>query len=149
MACPNGAGPALCDDRGEARRVDRLGGPINSPHSPAISSKQDVRAELARDDTCTALGIIAHANAPVLALCRRLIEAGHDPARPLEAYRGATLCLRVRSIGEAACLTVKDDNRGTPRFAAYRPGPAEGGDGASGEASPARFTDRPATGGVS
>jgi hypothetical protein len=38
-------------------------------------------------------------DAVVCALCRRLVEAGHDPATPLEIYRGATLALRVRSIG--------------------------------------------------
>jgi hypothetical protein len=46
MPPKNGAGPASCDDRSEARRVDRLGGPINSPNSPAISSKQASRGEL-------------------------------------------------------------------------------------------------------
>jgi hypothetical protein len=42
-------------------------------------------------------------SAPVLALCRRLIEAGHEPERSLYAYRGAVL---VRSIGEAARLRI-------------------------------------------
>ena len=51
---------------------------------------------------CTAEGITATSNAPVLALCRKLIAAGYDPATPLEAYRAATLCLNIRSIGEAA-----------------------------------------------
>jgi hypothetical protein len=31
-----------------------------------------------------------------------LIQAGHDPAEPAEAWRGETLCLHIRSIGEAA-----------------------------------------------
>jgi hypothetical protein len=57
----------------------------------------------------------------VLALCRALVEAGHDPATPLEAYRGSTLCLRVRSIGEGAKLTV-DESRGC-RFALFHPFP--------------------------
>jgi hypothetical protein len=42
----------------------------------------------------------------VRALCRSLLEAGHDPATSMEVYRGPTLTLRVRSIGEAAKLTV-------------------------------------------
>jgi hypothetical protein len=68
------------------------------------------------DRWCSALGITATSNAPVLALCRRLIEAGHDPSARLEAYRGTTLSLRVRSIGEGAKLTVHEATRGRPRF---------------------------------
>ena len=76
-----------------------------------------IRADLIGSNACSALGIIAHSHAPVLALCRRLIAAGHDPKKPLEAYRGNTLCLRVRSIGEAAQLTVRETTRdGRPRF---------------------------------
>src|SRR5262249_52986218 len=58
-------------------------------------------------------------HAPILALCRALIEAGHDPATPLEVSRGSTLCLRVRSIGEGAKLTI-DENQSC-RFALFRP----------------------------
>lgn len=82
-----------------------------------------VRAELIGSDRATAAGITAHGQAPVLALCRQLVAADIDPDRPLNAYRGDMLALRVRSIGEGARLTVRDDNRGTPRFVAYRPGP--------------------------
>jgi hypothetical protein len=63
-----------------------------------------IRAELIGSDTCTAMGIIARAHAPVLTLCRLLIEAGHNPTARLEAYRGSTLCLTVRSIEEGATL---------------------------------------------
>jgi hypothetical protein len=75
-----------------------------------------IRAELSDARQCSALGITATGNAPVLTLCRRLIEAGHNPILPLEAYRGTTLCLRVRSIGEGAKLTVYEGTRGRPRF---------------------------------
>jgi hypothetical protein len=51
-------------------------------------------------------------SSPVLALCRKLFERGHDPARPLHAYRGDTLALRVRSIGEAARLEVNGGGTG-------------------------------------
>ncbi len=34
---------------------------------------------------------------PVLALCRKLLVAGIDQARPLHAYRGEVLCLIIRS----------------------------------------------------
>jgi len=46
----------------------------------------------------------ARGTTPVLGLCRLLVEAGHDPATPLEAWRGSTLCLRIHRIGEAAQL---------------------------------------------
>jgi hypothetical protein len=35
-----------------------------------------------------------------------LVQAGYDPSTPLEVYRGRTLCLRIRSIGEAAALEI-------------------------------------------
>ena len=79
-------------------------------------------AELTGDDVATAEGYIAKAPAPVLALCRILLNAGFDPARPLIAYRGPVLALRVRSISEGASLVVKSDTVGTPRF---RKTPAE------------------------
>ena len=65
-----------------------------------------IRAELAWSDTATARGIVARGSTPVLNLCRQLVEAGHDPRLPLEAWRGGTLCLHVRSIGEAAGLQI-------------------------------------------
>jgi hypothetical protein len=64
-----------------------------------------IRVELARSDCATALGIVVRGSAPVINLCRKLIDAGCDPATPLEAWRGSTLALRIRSIGEAGALT--------------------------------------------
>jgi hypothetical protein len=58
-----------------------------------------IRAELSRSDRCAAAGLSVRARAPVLALCRALIAAGHDPRTPLEAWRDERLCLRVRSRG--------------------------------------------------
>ena len=78
---------------------------------PQTPARPVIRAELIGGDTCAAGGIVAEANTPVLELCRKLIAAGHHPAARLEAYRGATLCLRVRSIGEAAALEL--NARGT------------------------------------
>jgi len=90
-----------------------------------------IRAEL-RGDTgvapgvfeCSANGITARGSAPVLRLCRKLVEAGHDPQEPMEVYRGATLSLHVRSIGEAAKLTVNETS--TPRFVRLPPEGAAG-----------------------
>jgi hypothetical protein len=99
-----------------------------------------IRAELIGCNACSALGIIARGHAPVLALCQLLIEAGHDPNRALLAYRGDTLCLRVRSIVEGAALAVADDRLGRPRFRRRR----TRGDGAA-RTSP-RFRRRRARG---
>jgi hypothetical protein len=97
-----------------------------------------VRAEIIGQTQATACGVtVTGRNAPVLALCRALIDAGHDPDSPLEAYRGATLCLRVRSIGEGAKLTVSEaTSDGKPRFAPYRP--FSGSEANVGGRSPAR-----------
>jgi hypothetical protein len=77
-----------------------------------------IRAEIVGQDQATACGVtVSGRNAPALALCRALVEAGHDPTSPLEAYRGTTMCLRVRSIGAGAELTVKENTRdGQSRF---------------------------------
>jgi hypothetical protein len=72
-------------------------------------------AELIGSDTAAATGIPVTTYAPVLELCRRLIAAGHDPATPLHAYRGLMLCLKVRSIGEAARLRISPTGVGFKR----------------------------------
>jgi len=63
-----------------------------------------------------ACGIVGRGPSPVLKLCRLLVDAGHDPAAPLEAWRGGVLCLRVRSIGEAAGLRVASHGAGFERI---------------------------------
>ena len=65
-----------------------------------------IRAELSGTDETSACGLTVRSSSPVIALCRQFVAVGYDPATPLEAYRGATLCLHVRSIGEAAELEV-------------------------------------------
>jgi hypothetical protein len=107
--------PVAGETRG-ASKSDGFGRRVVSPTSLSQNFKQAIRAELIGSNACSALGITARGHAPVLALCQLLIEAGHDPNRPLLAYRGDTLCLRVRSIAEGAALAVEDDRRGTPRF---------------------------------
>jgi hypothetical protein len=81
-----------------------------------------IRAELVGSDSCTALGITVTAAAPVLALCRKLIAAGHDPGFRLDVFRGETLCLIVRSIGEAAGLEIS--HHGVGFLARYEGGTA-------------------------
>ena len=86
--------------------------------TPTKEKLSVIRAELIGSNTCSAAGKTAIGPAPVLALCRQLVAAGLDPNSPLEVYRGATLALLVRSIGEAAKLTVRESTRdGRPRFA--------------------------------
>jgi hypothetical protein len=73
-----------------------------------------IRAALIGSHRCEAEGISVCAAGPVLALCRNLVSAGHDP-RPLHAYRGNVLTLRVRSIGEGMQLAIAGDGVGFRR----------------------------------
>jgi hypothetical protein len=49
-----------------------------------------VRAELIGSDRCAALGFAVRGYAPICQLARKLIRAGIEPDRPLEAYRNGT-----------------------------------------------------------
>jgi hypothetical protein len=89
--------------------------------APTPNRTEAIRAEAMGSTTCIAVGITANGNAPVLALCRRLVEAGHNPDTPLQVWRGSTLAVTVRSIGEAAQLAVKEPDRGRVHFARYVP----------------------------
>jgi len=111
---------AAADEARGVPELTQLGGTGIRGNSLPIENTQALCAELIGSDRCCALGTTARSSAPVLALCRLLIEAGHDPATPLEVWRGTTLCLRVRSIGEGARLTVEDDRRGRPRLRRWR-----------------------------
>jgi hypothetical protein len=53
-------------------------------------------------------------------MCRKLLDAGFDPARPLEAYRGEILCLTVSSIGWGAKHTVAENNREGPYLVRWK-----------------------------
>ena len=80
-----------------------------------------IRAVIIDDDRCDAGGYSVRGHAPVLVMCRKLIEAGYDPATPLHAYRGGdSPCLRVSSIGYGANFTVEDSKTGTPIFRRWR-----------------------------
>lgn len=79
----------------------RLGRSVPPPCAP-------IHAKLIGDDVCATAGIAARGHTPILTLCRRLIEAGHDPRTPLEAWRGTTLCLRISNISAGSRLTVKE-----------------------------------------
>ena len=79
-----------------------------------------LRAEFIGSDRCAISGFTAISQTPVLALCRTLLAAGFDPRQPLHVCRGDKVALYVRSIGEAARLTVKDDRLGRTRFARWQ-----------------------------
>jgi hypothetical protein len=110
------AGPAPAA-AGEETRANQLGGKVNVLATPQPEPLQVIRAELICGDACSAQGLTARGSAPVLKLCRALLAAGHDPDRPLHAYRNNTLALRVTSIGQAARLTVKSAGNGAPKLA--------------------------------
>jgi hypothetical protein len=63
-------------------------------------------ATVSSDTFASAEGITMHTASPVLALCRKLVEAGYASSMPLEAFRDGALALRIRAIGEAATLTA-------------------------------------------
>src|SRR5262249_47522637 len=80
------------------------------------TSTDPIEAELIGSNECRARdrarGITVRSSSPVLALCRALVGAGYDPGRPLHVYRGETLALTVRSIGEGARLRVSGSGTG-------------------------------------
>ena len=86
--------------------------PTQSCRPTQAHDARAIGAELTGDDVAVACGITVKASAPVLALCRALIAAGHSPGIPLEAYRGDVLCLRVRSIGEGARMEINGKGNG-------------------------------------
>jgi len=86
------------------RRRRRASRSRSNDKAQPSSKPEPIRATLSGSETCTAIGLAVRDVAPVLKLCRVLIEVGYDPATPLLAYRGDTLCLKVRAIGEAAEL---------------------------------------------
>jgi hypothetical protein len=81
-------------------------------HHTQAACRHPIRAELIGSDRCATLNITAISTTPVLAMCCQLINAGHDPDRPLHVYRKNTLALRVRSIGEAAALEINSKGTG-------------------------------------
>jgi hypothetical protein len=76
-----------------------------------------IRADLIGSHACRAAGTTTRGYTPVLACCHELLAAGVDPDRAVEVYRAGTLALKIRSIGEAANLTVKSAGNGCPVFA--------------------------------
>jgi hypothetical protein len=95
-----------------------------------------ITARLDGSDYASAEGIHITSASPVLALCRKLIALGYDQALPLVAYRGSTLALRIRSIGEGARLEIRGDGVG------FRPAPKMGAGSPAAPNAPARARHR-------
>jgi hypothetical protein len=115
MVHQNSAGPVAAADG--TRKIVATGERHQSSTSNSANTQQLNRAELIGSDQCTAAGITLQSPSPVLAMCRALLDAGHDPTARLECYRGTTLCLTVRSIGEAAALELNSKGTGFKRAA--------------------------------
>jgi hypothetical protein len=105
---------------GDSKKTNGRRDPDNHDSLGEESAQIPIRATLIGSNRCEALGAVGRGYAPVFALCRALIAAGHDPRRPLHAYRGDVLALSVSSIGEGAQLTVEDDRHGRPRVRRWR-----------------------------
>jgi hypothetical protein len=88
-----------------------------------LAPSTTLHAQLVRSDTAVAAGITARGTSPVLLLCRKLLAVGHDPATPMQVWRGNTLCLSIRSIDAAAGLRVNTHGTAFIRDAARPTGP--------------------------
>jgi hypothetical protein len=106
-------GAAGCSEESHAWRLDASEHTLTQHFRQAPrSAASPIRAELTGSDTCTAAGVTVTAYAPELVLCRSLIAAGMSPDQAMECWRGSMLCLRIRSIGEAAGLEIAGDGVG-------------------------------------
>jgi hypothetical protein len=86
-----------------------------------------IHAEIIGSHVASALGITVRAEGPVLELCRRLIDAGFDPETRVEAYRGAILCLTIRSIGWGVEYTIMETSKARPYLVRWNPFPSFSG----------------------
>src|SRR5215471_2572521 len=94
-------------------------------------------AQYIKSDRCGAEGLEVRANAAGLAMCRKLLEAGYDPDRPLHCFRGEVLAMEISSIAYGAKYSVSEPSTGSGvRLVPYSEGPKK-----SGVASPMRFPD--------
>jgi hypothetical protein len=114
VECRKASRPTTVNTVREPRKIDRLGGAIGFEANTAFHSIQGgtIRAEIIGSDQCSAEGYSVRHSAPILALCRRLVEAGFNPGLPLNAYRGDILCIIARTIGEAAEIDINGHGTG-------------------------------------
>ena len=97
MASRNDADLASAATDNEARKIVDSGKRDKRSSKPSPNESQAaIRSELS-GSAASALG--RRGVAPVLALDRRSIAAGFNPATPLQVRRNDNLCIRVRSVG--------------------------------------------------
>jgi hypothetical protein len=85
-----------------------------------------LRIELSSDTIAwlsSASSVAVAIGSPVLTLARKLVGMGIDPDTTLECYRGPVHCLTIRSIGEAAKLSVASHGVGFTRVPEGRSAP--------------------------
>ena len=110
--------------------------PIAEGSTPKGRLKRII-AQFIKSDRCTAEGLEVRASAPGLAMCRKLLEAGYDPDRPLHCFRGETLAMKISSIAYGARYSVSEPSTGSGvRLVPYSDGPQK-----SGAAPPIRFSN--------
>jgi hypothetical protein len=97
--------------------------PITPQPHLAQRDPNAIHARLIGSDECRAEGYIYKSSSPVLGLCRLLVSVGFDPTCGMEAYRGSILCLKIRSIGEAARLEINGHGSGFCAFPERRTAP--------------------------
>ena len=112
MLAKTSAGPAPAAAECKARKVVELGRNDDGPFRLLSNHPQAIPAELIGSDRCLAVGYVTRGTTPILAMCRRLIEANYDPTTPLHCYRGATLAITVASIGQGAGLKLNGHGSG-------------------------------------
>ena len=108
----SGSGLATAETANEARKVVELGRNDDGPFRLLSNHPQAIPAELIGSDRCLAVGYVTRGTTPILAMCRRLIEADYDPTTTLHCYRGATLAITVASIGQGAGLKLNGHGSG-------------------------------------
>ena len=109
----------------DTTRSDSLPNP-ETPASAAI-----VRVELGKEInnrsrwpwTVPQYGLSGISHQPLLDACRKILDAGHDGEQMAGMFRQgkARPDLITRTIREAAALTVSEPDKGTIRFAKYKP----------------------------
>jgi hypothetical protein len=107
---------------GETKKTNGKRDPDSRDGLGEKSSQSPIRATLI-GSRCEALGVTGRGYTPILALCRALVAADHDPRRPLHVYRGNVLALVVRSIGHGARLRVATHGVGFERIPRCTGGP--------------------------